>query len=90
MICELYLSSILTGLSEETREDICSYLSSIFQKRQLDLSSYGEYVATMYADKKNQDGKINFTLLTAIGSPLIDQYVDEESIRGALDYYRGI
>ncbi len=90
MICELYLSSILTGLSEETREGVCSYLSSIFPKRQLDLSSYGEYVATMYADKKNQDGKINFTLLTAIGSPLIDQYVDEESIRRALDYYSGL
>jgi 3-dehydroquinate synthase len=90
MVCELYLSSVLTGLGGEARDDVCSYLSAIYQKRKLDLSSYNEYIASMYADKKNRGGKINFTLLTAIGSPLIDQYVDEESIRQALDYYRSL
>jgi len=90
MVCELYLSSVLTGFGGETRDDVCSYLSAIYQEKQLDLSSYNEYIASMYADKKNRDGRINFTLLTAIGSPLIDQYVDEESIRQALDYYRSL
>ncbi len=36
------------------------------------------------SDKKNEDGQLNFTLLSAIGSAVYDQHVDESVVRQTL------
>jgi len=38
----------------------------------------------MKSDKKNQNGKINFTLIKNIGEGIINQIIDEETIRNTL------
>jgi 3-dehydroquinate synthase len=42
----------------------------------------------MAHDKKNQGGKINFTLLADIGDIRINQTATPEEIEEMLDYYR--
>jgi 3-dehydroquinate synthase len=37
-----------------------------------------------YSDKKNDSGKVNYTLLSAIGRAVYDQHVDEAIVRAAL------
>ena len=41
----------------------------------------------MKTDKKNEDGKINFTLLEAIGKSSINHYPEVDLITASLDFY---
>ena len=87
MICECYLSSAITGMKSNTLDAITEVISSLFGSVQLDQGIHGELLNVMQQDKKNQEGKINFTLLKDIGEPLIDQYADDTLIREALGFY---
>jgi 3-dehydroquinate synthase len=44
----------------------------------------------MRHDKKNENGKINFTLLKSAGEAVINQSVDESDIRNALDIFQDL
>jgi 3-dehydroquinate synthase len=44
----------------------------------------------MLKDKKNQNGKINCTLLNKIGECNLDNICSEEELIQSLDYYAGI
>jgi len=41
----------------------------------------------MYKDKKNENGKISFVLLSDFGKAHYDQFIDEDLIKEALTYY---
>ena len=41
----------------------------------------------MKADKKNVNGKLNFTLLTGIGTSEIDHFIEDEIAKDSLTYY---
>jgi 3-dehydroquinate synthetase len=46
-----------------------------------------QLIERMYQDKKNSANKTpNFTLLKNIGSPMINQYIEEKDIDEALEY----
>ena len=49
---------------------------------------YPELLELMTHDKKNYAGQINFTLLSNIGSVLINQTATDEDIKEALDFFR--
>ena len=56
-----------------------------------DCDDYPRLLALMAHDKKNDTpGAINFTLLTAPGSPQIDCIVPTPEITAALDIYRDL
>ena len=42
----------------------------------------------MLNDKKNENGKINFSILTAVGKCNFDYKVSKENIIKSLDFYR--
>ena len=44
-------------------------------------------IGLMHHDKKNSDGRINFTLLEAVGTPRWDMYPSEDEIRSAYEIY---
>jgi len=90
MVCELFLSCSVTGFNEDLRDAISNFILANFQKRTLEQSEYDQIISNMYADKKNQEDRINFTFLSDIGSPLVDQHADEAAIGNALDYYSGL
>lgn len=87
MICECYLSKICAGLQEKTLETIVEFILSIFGTIKLDPSIHTDLLKLMAQDKKNHDGKTNFTLIKDIGEPIIDQYANQALIMEALGFY---
>ncbi len=92
MIAEAWLSYQLTGLTKQELEEIAFYLLTIFRHHALrpGPDTYHELIELMYQDKKNEDHRINFSLLDRVGSCVVNQTAGEELIRGALDYYEGL
>lgn len=90
MICEAYLSNKLKGLPKEELEEIVSYLLATYPYYDFAETIYEELIQLMQNDKKNEDKKIGFALLNAIGDCSYNSYADEVLIKESLDYYRGL
>ncbi|MGF7037775.1 3-dehydroquinate synthase [Mucilaginibacter lappiensis] len=87
MICESYLSHKKTGLSAAELSEITNVFSDLYPKYTIAESSFDTLFAIMQKDKKNQDGKINCTLLTHIGQCNIDNICTEAELCESLMYY---
>jgi 3-dehydroquinate synthase len=87
MICESYLAYKKTGLSIEDLNEITHVFSDLYPRYTISESSFDALFAIMQKDKKNQDGKINCTLLTRIGQCNIDNICTEPELRESLMYY---
>lgn len=84
MICEAFLSHKAAGLSEAWLNEITEYIFSLFGDVTLPPGSHDELIALMHHDKKNEHGRINFTLLQAIGKHSINCYCNASDIEEAL------
>ncbi len=87
MICESYISEKTSGLSGKEVMEIENYILKIFNKTELDPSSFQKIVDYCMQDKKNEKGQMNFSLLTEIGNAAIDVTVEKEDILKALHRY---
>jgi 3-dehydroquinate synthase len=90
MICEAYLSYKKAGLTAEELTEITEVLSSLYPRYELKESYNDTLLAIMLKDKKNQNGKINCTLLNTIGQFNIDNNCTDEELREALSYYANL
>jgi 3-dehydroquinate synthase len=90
MICEAYLSHKKTGLSAEELAEITEVLNNLYPRYELKESYNETLFALMMKDKKNQNGKINCTLLSSIGQFNIDNVCTEEELVEALRYYANL
>lgn len=90
MICESYLAHKKTGLSMDELNEITSVLSGLYPKYPLLEENYGALCALMLKDKKNQNGKINCTLLTHIGQCSLDNICTEAELCESLSYYANL
>lgn len=88
MICEAYLSYQEGLISEEESDIIIDALKKYYPY--LDISDFDDeaILSLLLNDKKNTDRRINFSLLTGIGSCNFDYQCDENMIRMALKFYR--
>ena len=89
-ICESFLSVKYGGLSKAKLEDIQTSVLSCYPKYDLKAETFEELMELMRNDKKNQDGKIGFALLSDIGKCAYDFYVNEEDILESLEYYQSL
>ncbi len=87
MLCETYLSGTVSGLDRHEVEAISDFILRIYNKQRFDPASFPTLIELMKNDKKNQDGQINFTMLQAIGTPLINQSCTDQDIEQSLTYY---
>jgi 3-dehydroquinate synthase len=90
MICESWLSVKKTGLSEAALAEITGVLSGLYPKYALEESANPELFRLMQKDKKNQNGKINCTLLTQIGQYSLDNICTEAELCESLSYYTNL
>ena len=90
MIVELYLSSKVAGLDPALLDEISSWLLQIYGKFEIQESDYDDIFNYMKHDKKNEEGRINFTLISEIGKFKINQNCTKDIIYEALDYYRNL
>lgn len=87
MICETYLSYKTNNLPELVFKEITDYLFQVFLKYHLKENVFGDIVKLMFQDKKNTSGKINFSLLSAIGECDINMNCSEQLIIESLEFY---
>ena len=83
LIAELYLSHVLLGLDKLVVSRISHLIPEYYPRPNVSCRRYEELFALMQQDKK---GPLNFTLLRAIGHPILDQTASRDQIYEALDY----
>ena len=90
MICESYISNSVTELSAGELLQISSLILSLYQPYQLDESNFHQLIELMEHDKKNENNKINFTLLSEIGKAHFNVNIDVDLILESLNYYNSL
>lgn len=90
MICESWLSTRICGLPESELAEIAAFLRRHYAHYPLDTNIFPELIRLMGKDKKNEQSRINFSLLPAIGQALINQTASEGLIRESLEFYNAV
>ncbi|WP_294286175.1 3-dehydroquinate synthase [uncultured Chryseobacterium sp.] len=88
MIAETHLAYLEELISEEDSTVIIECLQKYYPY--LDISDFKDeaILDLLWNDKKNADRKINFSLISGIGSCVFDHQCSEENISKSLDFYR--
>ena len=90
MVCEAWLSNKLTGLSKTDLEDISNIIFRFYPKYNLENVPTDTLLQHMLLDKKNNNEKINFSLLQTIGDCTYDIQATEDLILDSIKYYAGL
>ncbi len=90
MIAELYLSVKKCNFPLGDFENLTQWLSKLYGKFDISGDDFGPLIDLMTHDKKNESGKINFTLLSDIGKIEINQNCEKELIFEALNFYKDL
>lgn len=90
MIAEGYLSKINTKLSQNELDELVDVIGRYFPLPVLSTDKFSDYLGLMIHDKKNQKGKISFSLLNEIGSSEWDVFCGKNEILEALNFYNKI
>lgn len=87
MITEAFLSHTMIGLPEESLKEITEFLTSTYELYAFDKDLYPTLIELMQQDKKNEHGKINFSLLPALGAVEVNQTCTAGQIAEGIDYF---
>jgi len=90
MITEAWLSTRLDELTEADLREITAYCLKIYGQQRLPADAFEQLIGTMRQDKKNEDHRINFTLLAAPGKARINATAETGLIGEALAFYNGL
>jgi len=90
MIMEAWLSTQLDELSEKDLAEITAYFLAIYGHQSIPETAFPDLLALMRQDKKNEDARINFTLLSAPGTARINATAEEALIIESFKYYGGL
>ncbi len=90
MVAETYLSQKYTGLSNNQVHEIVDLLLATYGHRPVPDAAIAPIVALAQQDKKNDQSRIQCTLLEKIGAATFDVPITSEDIREAIDYYNRV
>jgi 3-dehydroquinate synthase len=90
MICELYLSHLRLGFPMTDVMEIANYLKDVFGMFRIEKENYKELFNLMNHDKKNEDNRINFTLLDEIGQMQVNINASEDEVMSVFEFYRDL
>lgn len=90
LICEAYLSHLKKSLSARELEEIVTTVLNFFPRYPVGKNNYNKILDFMENDKKNRNGKINFTLLKRIGNATTDNFCGRKDIVKALTFYDSV
>jgi 3-dehydroquinate synthase len=90
MICEAYLAAQLVDLPEEELTTITETFLKYYGKYKIREGIENQLLDIMKQDKKNNSGKISFSLPDKIGHCKFDVFVEEALIRESLAYYQSL
>lgn len=87
MVCETWLSCKTVGLPTDVLDDLTELVRAVYGHHHLEQDDFGQLFALMRQDKKNEDHKINFTLIDEVGHPLVNRNCGENLIQESILYY---
>lgn len=90
IIAEAWLSTHLANLTEDDLREITDYCLRLYGHQAVPEAAFDELISLMQQDKKNEDHRINFTVLDALGVSQINATASPELIRQAIDYYNSL
>lgn len=90
MIAELYLSVKKCGYSMNKCVETSNWLNKLYGTFKINSVDFEQLFEFMSHDKKNEAGRINFTLLSGKGNIEINQDCDKHLVFEALDFFRNI
>ena len=88
LVAELYLSYKKQHLDKDVLLQMLTFAKENYGAFPFSCKEYEEIYRIMIHDKKNDAGKIYFTLLAGIGDVRINQNITKEEIFEALDFVR--
>lgn len=86
MVAEAKISQSMAMISDEDVEIIRQAVIHAGLPVSIEQLDIGEVTSRMHSDKKNENGRINFTLLERIGHATYNQQAPEEVIKEALQF----
>lgn len=86
ILCESFISTQQQGLSQEDFAVIKTSIDKFYDLKKFTFS-IDDIFEYMLADKKNTDGRINFTLLKSIGNAVYDCTADKVLIEKSIKWY---
>lgn len=87
MVTEVYLSVVHAGCPREVLQQLTQIMLQWYGRPQCDCKQREQLIQRMYQDKKNEaNHSPNFTLLRAVGEPIINQHLSDTDINEALEY----
>lgn len=90
LVTEIVLSHMLKGFPSEDLYALASFVKTHYGAFHITCDNYDQLLTLMRHDKKSRTGEINCTLLKACGEPTIDNSVNDEDLKIALDIYRDL
>lgn len=90
MMVELFLSAEKCNFAETELKSITEWLLKIYGKFTISTEDFNTLFELMTHDKKNEEGRINFTLLSETGKIEINKNCEKELILRALEYYQSL
>lgn len=90
LVVEMILSHLRLGFPSDELHRFAAYVKRHYGVFELSCDDYPALIELMHHDKKNVGSEINFTLLRAVGDPVIDCTVPDEEIKTALDIFRDL
>ena len=89
MLCEVWgrKASFHAGCPREVLQQLTQIMLQWYGRPQCDCKRREQLIQRMYQDKKNEANSLpNFTLLRALGEPIINQHLSDTDINEALEY----
>ena len=90
MIAELFLSVKKCSFPLTDFEELTNWLLKLYGKFEISENDFAALLELMTHDKKNEEGRINFTLLSETGKIEINQNCEKAFIIEALNYYKDL
>ena len=90
MIAEAYISQRLLGLDQRTLTAITTYIATVYPYYEVSSFSEAAILALIKQDKKNENQRNAFSLITAIGEASYNHPVEDDLIIDSLLYYRRV
>jgi 3-dehydroquinate synthase len=86
MVAELFLSTLKCGFPDTEMVRIATWIKNLYGDFPLGRSDFQKMEELMKHDKKNEESRINFTLLSGTGHFVINQYCESLAISEALEF----
>lgn len=90
MICETQIAYLENILTENDKNSIIKNIRRFYPTLNIDIFNNTEILNLLLNDKKNDHDKINFSLITSIGSCCFDYQPSEKNILESLEYYKNL